>query len=73
MLQTSNFNERPKHRLETIMLFTKKSDLKNHLSAKHSTFVHKVIAKPIHAQPAATDPQKTMSPERDQQQQQPRT
>ena len=55
------------------MLFTKKSDLRNHLSAKHSTFVHKVIAKPIHAQPAATDPQKTMSPERDQQQQQPRT
>ena len=47
------------------MLTTRKSDLKNHLSAKHSTYAHKVIAKPIHAQAATTDPPKTMSPERD--------
>ena len=69
MLQTSNINERPKHRLETIMLITKKSGLKNHLSAKHTTYAHKVVAKPIHAQAAAaTDPPRTMSPEWDPQQ-----
>jgi hypothetical protein len=53
------------------MLITKKTGLKNHLSAKHNTYAHKVIAKPIHAQGATTDPPKTMSSERDQQQ--PRT
>ncbi len=62
MLQTSNLNETPEHRLETIMLITKKTGLKNHLSAKHSTYAHKVIAKPINAQAAVTDPPKTMSP-----------
>lgn len=51
------------------MLITKKTGLKNHLSAKHTTYAHKVVAKPIHAQAAATDPPRTMSPERDPQQQ----
>jgi hypothetical protein len=47
------------------MLIQKKSDLKNHLSAKHTTFAHKVIAKPAHDQAYDRGLQKTTSPERD--------
>jgi hypothetical protein len=46
------------------MLVAKKSDLKNHLSAKHTTFSHKVIAKPTHDKAYETDLQRTTSPER---------
>ena len=63
LLLTSTSHERPKHGLETIMLVAKKSDLKNHLSAKHTTFSHKVIAKPTHDQAYETDHQKTSPPE----------
>jgi hypothetical protein len=45
LLQTSTSHDRPKQRLVTIMIFGHKSDLKNHLSAKHTTFSHKVIAR----------------------------
>jgi hypothetical protein len=65
LLLTSTSHERPKHRLETIMLVAKKSDLKNHLSPKHITFSHKVIAKPANAQASATYGQRATFPERD--------
>jgi hypothetical protein len=65
LLLTSTSHERPKHGLETIMLVAKKSDLKNHLSAKHTTFSHKVIAKPANGQASATDRQTAPFPERD--------
>jgi hypothetical protein len=47
------------------MLSGKKSDLKNHLSAKHPTWAHKVIAKPTHDRTFDTDLQRRSSPERD--------
>jgi hypothetical protein len=47
------------------MLVAKKSDLKNHLSPKHITFSHKVIAKPANAQASATYGQRATFPERD--------
>jgi len=47
------------------MLVQKKSDLKNHLSAKHTTFAHKVVAKSAHDQAYETNMQRTTSPERD--------
>ena len=65
LLLTSTSHARPKHGLETIMLVPKKSDLKNHLSPKHTTFSHKVIAKPAHDQASGTDLQRKASPERD--------
>jgi hypothetical protein len=65
LLLTSTSHERPKHGLETTMLVAKKSDLKNHLSAKHTTFSHKIIAKPAHDPPHDTDLQRTTPPERD--------
>jgi hypothetical protein len=34
------------------MIFGHKSDLKNHLSAKHPTWAHKVMAKPARDQPS---------------------
>jgi hypothetical protein len=49
------------------MIFGHKSDLKNHLSPKHTTFSHKVIARGASDQildPMPT-PQNETSPERD--------
>jgi hypothetical protein len=47
------------------MLSGKKSDLKNHLSHKHRTWAHKVMAKPAHDQAFKPDPQMKTFPERD--------
>jgi hypothetical protein len=47
------------------MIFGKKSDLKNHLSLKHPTFTHKVIARVGHDQTSETDTEKETSPARD--------
>ena len=47
------------------MLSGKKSDLKNHLSAKHPTWAHKVMAKPAHERPGEMERQKGPSPEGD--------
>jgi hypothetical protein len=47
------------------MLFGKKSDLKNHLSAKHPTWAHKVVARPAHEQALEADVQERSLPERD--------
>jgi hypothetical protein len=47
------------------MLFGKKSDLKNHLSSKHPTWAHKVVAKPTHNQAFERDMQRKLLPERD--------
>jgi hypothetical protein len=47
------------------MLSPKKSDLKNHLSTKHSTWAHKVVAKPTHDETFETELHKRPSPERD--------
>jgi len=47
------------------MLSAKKSDLKNHLSAKHPTFTHKVMARGAHGQIPETTGQEKSPPERD--------
>jgi hypothetical protein len=47
------------------MIFGHKSDLKNHLSAKHPTWAHKVMAKPARDQAFKTDIQRESLPERD--------
>jgi hypothetical protein len=47
------------------MLSGKKSDLKRHLSAKHPTFTHKVMARGAKEQIAAPTPQENSPPERD--------
>ena len=47
------------------MLFGTKSDLKNHLSTKHPTFSHKVMAKATRDQAFQTDIQMKSLPERD--------
>jgi len=65
LLLTSTSHARPKHGLETIMLFGTKSDLKNHLSAKHPTFSHKVMAKATRDHAFETDLQMKSLPERD--------
>jgi hypothetical protein len=43
LLQTSTSHDRPRQRLETIMIFGNKSDVKNHLSTKHSPFAHRLF------------------------------
>ena len=44
LLLTSTSHDRPKHGLETIMIFgNNKSDVKNHLSPKHSLFTHRLF------------------------------
>jgi hypothetical protein len=52
-------------RLETIMIFGKKSDLKNHLTTKKQTWSHKVVTKGALDQSFQTDLQKRTSPDRD--------
>jgi hypothetical protein len=47
------------------MLSAKKSDLKNHLSAKHPTFTHKVMAHGAKDHVADTTRQEKSPPERD--------
>jgi len=47
------------------MFSGKKSDLKNHLSAKHPTFTHKVMAHGAKDQFAETTRQEKSPPERD--------
>ena len=47
------------------MFSGKKSDLKNHLSAKHPTFTHKVMACGAKDQIAETTRQEKSPPERD--------
>jgi len=47
------------------MLSAKKSDLKNHLSTKHPTFTHKVMARGAAGQIAETTRQEKSPPERD--------
>ena len=47
------------------MLFGTKSDLKNHLSAKHPTFSHKLMARATHDKAFETDIQRKSLPERD--------
>jgi hypothetical protein len=47
------------------MHFGTKSDLKNHLSAKHPTFSHKVMAKAKHDPVVETEMQMKSLPERD--------
>jgi hypothetical protein len=43
LLQTSASHDRPKQRLETIMIFGNKSDVKKHFSSKHSMFSHRLF------------------------------
>jgi hypothetical protein len=43
LLQTSASHDRPKQRLETIMIFGNKSDVRKHFSSKHSMFSHKLF------------------------------
>ena len=52
-------------RLETIMIFGKKSDLKSHLSVKKPTWSHKVVAHSALEPNLATDPREESLPERD--------
>lgn len=47
------------------MIFGNKSDLKNHLSAKHSTFSHKFMARGTNDQIVETTRQEELPPERD--------
>jgi hypothetical protein len=47
------------------MLSAKKSDLKNHLSAKHPTFTHKVMARGAKDQLAEMMRREKSPPERD--------
>jgi len=47
------------------MIFGKKSDLKNHLSAKHPTVSHKVMARASHDHTFETNIQRESLPERD--------
>jgi hypothetical protein len=47
------------------MIFGNKSDLKNHLSAKHPTFSHKVMARGTYDQSVEPMHQKERSPEKD--------
>jgi len=47
------------------MFSGKKSDLKNHLSAKHPTFTHKVVARGAKDQMVETTRQEKSLPERD--------
>jgi hypothetical protein len=44
------------------MLLNKKSTLKSHLSAKHPTFTHKVVAKTAHDQAFETDLKRVAPP-----------
>jgi hypothetical protein len=43
LLQASTPYDTPKQRLETIMIFGKKTDVKKHFSSKHSAFSHKLF------------------------------
>jgi hypothetical protein len=43
LLQTSASHDRLKQRLETIMIFGNKSDVKKHFSSKHSMFSHRLF------------------------------
>jgi hypothetical protein len=52
-------------RLETIMIFGKKSDLKNHLSVKKPTWSHKVMARSAHEQNLEMEPQEESPPQSD--------
>jgi hypothetical protein len=47
------------------MLSGKKSDLKNHLSAKHPTWSHKVMAHGAHEQTGGMERHEEQLPERD--------
>jgi hypothetical protein len=47
------------------MIFGKKSDLKNHLSAKRPTFSHKVMARGAHEQNMEMERQEKSPPQRD--------
>jgi hypothetical protein len=47
------------------MIFGKKSDLKNHLSAKKPTWAHKVMAHSAHEQSLEMARQEESPPERD--------
>jgi len=57
-------NARPKYGLETIMIFGHKSPIKNHLSSKHPTFTHKVMARNPHEQNLEMERQEESPPER---------
>jgi hypothetical protein len=48
LLQTSTSHDRPRQRLETIMIFGNKSDVKNHLSTKHSLYAHRLFVDDAH-------------------------
>jgi hypothetical protein len=48
LLLTSTSHDRPRYRLETIMIFGNKSDVKNHLSTKRSLFAHKLFVDDAH-------------------------
>jgi hypothetical protein len=65
LLQTEPLTKDQSERLETIMLFGKKSDLKNHLSAKRPTFSHKVMAHGAHEQNVETERKEQSLPEKD--------
>jgi hypothetical protein len=47
------------------MIFGKKSDLKNHLSLKKSTWSHKMVVRSPHEQNFDTERQEAPPPERD--------
>ena len=74
LLQTSTSHDRPRQRLETIMFFGNKSDVKNHLSTKHSLFAHRLfvddardgISKPLRNEESSSErspPPKVEEPE----------
>src|ERR1700733_9391242 len=68
--RTTGYRRKPltldqSERLETIMIFGKKSDLKNHLSVKKSTWAHKVVARSPHEQNSEMERERESPPERD--------
>jgi hypothetical protein len=65
VLQAKPLTQDQSERLETIMIFGKKSDLKNHLSVKKPTWTHKVMVHSPHEQSSEMTRNEDLPSERD--------